>query len=185
MKRSAVGGSRIAGDEERAASDHSSPANHEPRTANRFWRRLLVGVVAIVVLVGVMLAAFGYIVTRVPEYRVQVQDWINSRSGLVVEFREPAFYDKGPGSIIVSFDAGAPVTAEVPGNIGEHSLDVGDTVPIEYDPASPEPARVTWTREQLREDLAFAKGWVAVTGALAGFSALGWLAGARRGRQTS
>lgn len=50
-------------------------------------RWLLGGVVAIVVLVAVMLAAFGYIVTRVPEYRVQVQDWINARSGLIVEFR--------------------------------------------------------------------------------------------------
>jgi uncharacterized protein (TIGR02099 family) len=42
---------------------------------------------ALVVLVGLLFAAFGIVVSRVPEYRVQLQDWINERSGLVVEFK--------------------------------------------------------------------------------------------------
>lgn len=53
----------------------------------KLLRGLLGGVAAIVIVIGLLLAAFGYIVTRVPEYRVQVQDWINERSGLIVEFR--------------------------------------------------------------------------------------------------
>ena len=50
-------------------------------------RWLLGGLAAFVVLAGLLVAAFGFVVTRVPEYRVQVQDWINERAGVVVEFR--------------------------------------------------------------------------------------------------
>ena len=103
-------------------------------------------------------------------------------TGRVVEFREPAFYDNGPGSIVVSFDAGTPVTTEVPDNVGEHSIDVGDTVPIEYDGSRPTRARVTWTRQEITDDLAFAKGLTAVMASMAAISAVGWLAGGRRGR---
>src|ERR1044072_1284989 len=48
----------------------------------------LLGVVeATVVLLGLAFVAFGVIVSRVPEYRVQLQNWINERSGLSVEFK--------------------------------------------------------------------------------------------------
>jgi uncharacterized protein (TIGR02099 family) len=40
----------------------------------------------ICLLIALTFAGFGYIVSRVPEYRVQLQDWINERSGLAVEF---------------------------------------------------------------------------------------------------
>lgn len=53
----------------------------------RFAKRLLIGASALAALLGLLIAAFGVVVTRVPEYRVQVQDWINARSGLAVEFR--------------------------------------------------------------------------------------------------
>jgi hypothetical protein len=106
-------------------------------------------------------------------------------TGRVVAFHEPAFYDNRPGSIVVSFDAGAPLTTEVSGNIGEHSIDVGDTVPIEYDGSRPTRARVTWTREAISDDADFAKWMIAVAGALAIISAVGWLAGTRRGRRES
>src|SRR5689334_2319028 len=43
---------------------------------------------ALLVLVGLTFAAFGVVVSRVPEYRVQLQNWINERSGLSVEFRK-------------------------------------------------------------------------------------------------
>lgn len=108
-------------------------------------------------------------------------------TGRVVEFRDPpfSFYNKGSGSIVVSFDAGTPIRTEVSGNVGEHSIDVGDTVPIEYDGSRPTRARVTWTRQAIRDDLAFAKGMIAVMGVLAAISAVGWWAGGRRGRQES
>jgi len=43
--------------------------------------------VAVVVLIALTFAAFGVVVSRVPEYRVQLQNWINERSGLAVEFK--------------------------------------------------------------------------------------------------
>ncbi len=43
--------------------------------------------VTFVLVVGALLGAFGIIVGRVPEYRVQVQDWLSARTGVVVEFR--------------------------------------------------------------------------------------------------
>lgn len=48
---------------------------------------LLGSLVALTVVIGLLFVAFGYVVGRVPEYRVQLQDWINERSGLIVEFR--------------------------------------------------------------------------------------------------
>ncbi|WP_116812027.1 YhdP family protein [Steroidobacter cummioxidans] len=48
---------------------------------------LLGTLVVLVVVVGLLFALFGFIVGRVPEYRVQLQDWIGERSGLIVEFR--------------------------------------------------------------------------------------------------
>jgi uncharacterized protein (TIGR02099 family) len=38
-------------------------------------------------LLGLTFGAFGIIVSRVPEYRVQLQNWLNERSGLAVEFK--------------------------------------------------------------------------------------------------
>ncbi len=43
--------------------------------------------VVTVVLVGLTFAAFGVVVGRVPEYRVQLQNWINERGGVLVEFK--------------------------------------------------------------------------------------------------
>ena len=42
---------------------------------------------AAVVLIALTFGAFGVVVSRVPEYRVQLQNWINERSGLSVEFK--------------------------------------------------------------------------------------------------
>lgn len=39
-----------------------------------------------VLLLGLLLAAFQLAVARVPEYRVQLQDWLSERTGLVIEF---------------------------------------------------------------------------------------------------
>lgn len=48
---------------------------------------LLGTLVVLAMVVGLLFATFGFIVGRVPEYRVQLQDWIGERSGLIVEFR--------------------------------------------------------------------------------------------------
>ncbi|MBL8265072.1 YhdP family protein [Steroidobacter sp.] len=53
----------------------------------KIWKWLLGSLVALAIVVGLLFATFGYIVGRVPEYRVQLQDWIGERSGLIVEFR--------------------------------------------------------------------------------------------------
>src|SRR5678816_3522835 len=57
-----------------------------PRT-RKVLKWLIGSLAAVVVLFGLLFGAFGVIVGRVPEYRVQLQDWINQRSGLVVEFK--------------------------------------------------------------------------------------------------
>ncbi|HKR35394.1 MAG TPA: YhdP family protein [Steroidobacteraceae bacterium] len=58
------------------------------RTRLRKLIKWLLGLaVATVVLLGLTFAAFGVVVSRVPEYRVQLQNWINERSGLSVEFK--------------------------------------------------------------------------------------------------
>lgn len=63
----------------------------EGRRARARWRRalkwLLSCTVTLVVLLALLLGVFGVVVGRVPEYRVQLQDWLSDRTGLVVEFR--------------------------------------------------------------------------------------------------
>ena len=49
------------------------------------WLLILTGTTCL--LLGLTFAAFGIVVGRVPEYRVQLQNWINERSGLAVEFK--------------------------------------------------------------------------------------------------
>lgn len=46
----------------------------------------LVTLAVLVALVGVLIIAFQVAVTRVPEYRVQLQTWLNERTGLAIEF---------------------------------------------------------------------------------------------------
>ncbi len=48
------------------------------------WLLVLAG--ATCLLIGLTFGAFGIVVSRVPEYRVQLQNWINERSGVAVEF---------------------------------------------------------------------------------------------------
>jgi uncharacterized protein (TIGR02099 family) len=55
--------------------------------SRKIFRWLLGSLVTLVIVLGLLFVGFGIIVGRVPEYRVQLQDWISERSGLVVEFR--------------------------------------------------------------------------------------------------
>ncbi|MET0497106.1 MAG: YhdP family protein [Steroidobacteraceae bacterium] len=54
----------------------------------KLFKQLAVVVATLVVLCAVLLGAFQFAVTRVPEYRVQLQGWLQERTGLAVEFRE-------------------------------------------------------------------------------------------------
>lgn len=57
-----------------------------PRS-RKILKWLLGSLIALGVVIALLFATFGFIVGRVPEYRVQLQDWIGERSGLIVEFR--------------------------------------------------------------------------------------------------
>ena len=98
-------------------------------------------------------------------------------TGQVVEFRDPAFWDRGPGKILVTFDVGEPVKAEVSGETGEHDFDVGSTVPIEYDRSDPARAQITWTKEERVSDASFGKWFTAIAAALTALCAAGWAIG--------
>jgi uncharacterized protein (TIGR02099 family) len=49
------------------------------------WLLILTG--SACVLLGLTFGAFGIVVSRVPEYRVQLQNWINARGGVQIEFK--------------------------------------------------------------------------------------------------
>src|SRR4026207_1396816 len=49
------------------------------------WLLILSG--SACVLLGLTFGAFGIVVSRVPEYRVQLQNWLNERGGIRVEFK--------------------------------------------------------------------------------------------------
>jgi uncharacterized protein (TIGR02099 family) len=58
------------------------------RIALRKSLKWLLGILAVTaILLGLTFVAFGIVVSRVPEYRVQLQNWMNERSGLTVEFK--------------------------------------------------------------------------------------------------
>src|ERR1700754_655765 len=49
------------------------------------WLLILTGSACL--LLGLTFGAFGVVVSRVPAYRVQLQNWINERGGIRVEFK--------------------------------------------------------------------------------------------------
>src|SRR5688572_6944464 len=50
------------------------------------WALILTGSACL--LLGLTFGAFGVVVSRVPEYRVQLQNWINERGGIRIEFKK-------------------------------------------------------------------------------------------------
>lgn len=66
---------------------------------------LLVLVATLVVLLGAAIGIGQFAVTRVPEYRVQLQNWVSARTGLVVEFRSISARLRLYGPELVFFDA--------------------------------------------------------------------------------
>ena len=57
-----------------------------PSRSRKLLKGLAIAAAASVVLCGLLLGAFQLAVSRVPEYRVQLQSWIGERTGLVIEF---------------------------------------------------------------------------------------------------
>ncbi|MET0532593.1 MAG: YhdP family protein [Steroidobacter sp.] len=55
--------------------------------SRKIFKWLLGSLLALGVVIALLFATFGFIVGRMPEYRVQLQDWIGERTGLIVEFR--------------------------------------------------------------------------------------------------
>jgi uncharacterized protein (TIGR02099 family) len=89
------------------------------------WMLIAAGVGAL--LIGLTFAAFGVVVSRVPEYRVQLQNWINERSGLVVEFKTLSARLRAYGPELV-FDA-----AVVRSPDGAHVLATAERGSIGFD----------------------------------------------------
>lgn len=56
--------------------------------ARTLLKCLLGSIACGLLLIAALFALFGFVVGRVPEYRVQLQDWINERTGVSVEFRK-------------------------------------------------------------------------------------------------
>jgi uncharacterized protein (TIGR02099 family) len=67
------------------------------------WLAITCGVIA--VLSCLLLGAFQLAVSRVPEYRVQLQGWISERTGLVIEFRKLSARLRLYGPELVFYDA--------------------------------------------------------------------------------
>ncbi len=65
----------------------------------------LVVLAAVVVLVGLLLGAFQMVVTRVPEYRVELQQWVSGKTGLVIEFSRIGARLRQYGPELVFYDA--------------------------------------------------------------------------------
>jgi len=53
-----------------------------------FFRKLAVVTATLIVLCGLLLGGFQLAFSRVPAYRVQLQDWLQERTGLAIEFRQ-------------------------------------------------------------------------------------------------
>ncbi len=86
-------------------------SSNSPTTSTKRpkWRRavewLLLGAGTLLLLIGVLFGLFGVVVGRVPEYRVQVQDWLSDRTGFVIEFRALSARLKMYGPELVFDDA--------------------------------------------------------------------------------
>ena len=55
--------------------------------ARKLFRWFLILTGSACLLLGLTFGAFGVVVSRVPAYRVQLQNWINERGGIRVEFK--------------------------------------------------------------------------------------------------
>jgi hypothetical protein len=101
--------------------------------------------------------------------------------GKVVEEREPAWFSKGDGSVIIRYDVpGGSRSFESKRDPGEHFLRLGDVVPVEYSAQDPANGRSTWVAEDSRGDAKFLRIAAGSLGGLGLISGVGWVVGRRR-----
>jgi hypothetical protein len=101
--------------------------------------------------------------------------------GKVVEEREPAWFSKGDGSVIIRYDVpGGSRSFETTTDPGEHILRLGDVVPVEYSEHDPTNGRSTWAADDARGDATFLRIAALGVGGLGLISGVGWVVGRRR-----
>ncbi|HEY6645286.1 YhdP family protein [Povalibacter sp.] len=65
----------------------------------------LITLAVVIVLLGLLMGAFQIAVSRVPEYRVQLQQWVNDKTGFVIEFSRIGARLRRYGPELVFYDA--------------------------------------------------------------------------------
>ncbi|MFK4087328.1 hypothetical protein ACI2LF_24685 [Kribbella sp. NPDC020789] len=104
--------------------------------------------------------------------------------GKVIEEREPAWYSKGDGSVIIQYDApGGTRSFESGRDPGDHFLRLGDVVPVEYSAQHPSNGRSTWMVEDARENTTILRISALSCAGLGVISAAAWVVGRRRARK--
>ncbi|GAB3948549.1 hypothetical protein GCM10029976_079950 [Kribbella albertanoniae] len=95
--------------------------------------------------------------------------------GRVVEIREPGWFDRGSGSVVVRYVvSGADHVIETRRHPGDHFLQLGDVVPVEYSGPNPAEGRSVWAIEERQEDYRYLRIGALVCAGLGLLSGMGW-----------
>ena len=98
--------------------------------------------------------------------------------GTVVAEHEPAWFDRGSGTVIVRYAVGGvDYSIETGRDPDDRFLRAGDVVPVEYVVARPAAARSTWAVEGARSDGAFGLTVAGICAGLAAISGVCYLVG--------
>ena len=76
-----------------------------PFTNSKPLKYSLIGLAVLIVLMGLLIGSFQLAVSRVPEYRVQLQQWVSDKTGLVIEFSRIGARLRQYGPELVFYDA--------------------------------------------------------------------------------
>ncbi|MEU4604216.1 hypothetical protein AB0F43_14645 [Kribbella sp. NPDC023972] len=98
--------------------------------------------------------------------------------GTVFAEREPGWFDKGSGTVIVRYTVGGvDYLIETARDPGDRFLRAGDVVPIEYVVARPADGRSVWAVEAARSDAVFGLTVAGICAGLGVISGVGYLVG--------
>lgn len=113
--------------------------------------------VSLVLFFALMTLAFGSLWVHARQVSQPWDDRLTATTdGTVVTVHEPAWWEKGSGSVDIRYSvAGADYVIETGRDPGEHVLAVGEVVPIQYVATGPADARCVWTVESARSDVTF------------------------------
>ncbi|WP_134006676.1 MULTISPECIES: DUF3592 domain-containing protein [Kribbella] len=164
-----------------AASGEKLAGRHAARGYG--WRRpgepLVPG--SLVLFFALMTLAFGSLGLHARQVSRPWDGPTATTSGTVVSVHEPAWFEKGSGSVDIRYTvAGVEHVIETGRDPGEHVLALGEVVPVEYDVAEPAKARSTWAVESARSDATFWLWLGGGCGVLGLLSGAGWLGGRLR-----